>query len=342
MHSKKDLFSDKWILIIGIPLIGISFPFFFGLKYGDPKFYSWIFISFTTTLISWLGTRQTVTFIWKRFPWESDPLWHIVVGMLLLCFYSLLTISLIYLLNMVFFHPGPGYLKAMKPIHTGVFIIFVFILLLHEAIHLFFKWKSELTHAADLEKENMRSKFEALKNHLNPHFLFNSLGTLSSLIRSDPEKAEKYVNEFSSIYRYFIEVNNNDLVTVEEELKFISSYVFLQQIRFGDGFIYHDRVDKKFRTTYILPLTLELLIENAIKHNTTMTTSPLTVEIFADETRKQLVVRNNYQPRTNVDTTHTGLPNLEQRYVSYLGSNIRYAQEDGFFIVEIPMIPAES
>jgi sensor histidine kinase YesM len=342
MDSPEKIFSDKWILIIGIPVIGISFPFILGLKFGDPKFYGWITISFVTTLVSWLGTRQTASFLWERFPWETDPFWHIIVGLVMLCFYSFLTIGLIYLLSKFFFHPGPGYWKAMKPIRTGVLILISIILLLHEAIHLFFKWKKELTRAADLEKENMQSKFEALKNHLNPHFLFNSLGTLSSLIRSDPEKAEKYVNEFSSIYRYFIEVNNNDLVTVEEELKFINSYVFLQHIRFGEGFQYHNGVEKKIRGAYLLPLTLQLLVENALKHNTTMPSNPLRVEIFTDGSGEQLVVRNNYQPRTKAETTRTGLKNLELRYSSYLGKNIRYALEDNFFVVEIPLLYAES
>ncbi len=342
MTGKEKLFSDKWILIIGIPVVSVSFPFLFGLRFGDPTFYNWMLISSVTTLITWFGIRQAASFLWSRFPWETDPLWHIVLGIIMSCFYSIVTVGLIYILNKLFLHPGPGYWKSMRQIRIGIFILIPIILLIHEAIHLFYKWKKELTHAADLEKENMRSKFEALKNHLNPHFLFNSLGTLSSLIRSDPDKAINYVNEFSSIYRYFIEVNNNDLVTVEEELKFIRSYVFLQQIRFGEGFQFEDRVEKKFRNTWILPLTLELLVENALKHNTTLPASPLIIEIFTDEAREQLVVRNNYQPRTRGETTHTGLQNLEQRYVSYLGKNIRYAQEDSWFIVEIPLIPAES
>ena len=97
-----------------------------------------------------------------------------------------------------------------------------------------------------LEKENIRSKFEALKNHVNPHFLFNSLGTLASLINSDKDKATQYVNEFSKIYRYFLEVNSNDFITIEEEMDFINSYIFLQQIGYGEGFIFENRIDKKY------------------------------------------------------------------------------------------------
>jgi sensor histidine kinase YesM len=341
MRKKDKLFSDTWILIIGIPLVGISFPFIFGLRWGDARFFSWIFISALTTLVSWLATRFTISLIWRKFPWETDPFLHIVVGILLLGIFGTLTAGMVFLLNIIFFGAGHEYWHAMRPIRIGTFLAIGIITLIHETIHLFYKWKKELTHAADLEKENLRSKFDALKNHVNPHFLFNSLGTLTALIRTDPLKAERYVGEFSNIYRYFLEVNNNDLVTVEEELTFIDSYLFLQQIRFGDGFTCKNQVSENARKAFMLPLTLELLVENALKHNTTLPSSPLCIEIF-DAPGNTLVVRNNYQPRPPADTLRSGLQNLEQRYVSFLGKSIRQAQDDGYFIVEIPMIPPES
>jgi LytS/YehU family sensor histidine kinase len=253
----------------------------------------------------------------------------------------MLTVGMIYVLSLIIFGPRPGYWHILRPMRIGTFLAIGTITLIHEAIHLFYKWKKELTRAADLEKENIRSKFDALKNHVNPHFLFNSLGTLTSLIRTDPPKAELYVGEFSSIYRYFLEVSNNDLVTVEQELKFIDSYLFLQQIRFGDGFTCKKQVSEKALKSLMLPLTLELLVENALKHNTTLSASPLHIEIV-DATDDTLVVRNNYQPRPAEDSLRSGLDNLEQRYASFFGKSIRYAQEDGYFTVEIPMIPPES
>jgi LytS/YehU family sensor histidine kinase len=297
-------------------------------------------ISMLTSLFSWFTTRLAISFIWGKYRWETDPLLHIVIGIVLLSLSGMLSVGLFYLLNVVFHDAGPDYWHAMRPIRTGILLAIGIITLIHETIHLFFKWKKELTRAADLEKENMRSKFEALKNHVNPHFLFNSLGTLTSLIRTDPQKAEKYVTEFSGIYRYFLEVNNNDLVTVEEELKFIDSYLFLQQIRFGDGFACKTRVSENARKAYILPLTLELLVENALKHNTTLVSSPLTIEIL-DDTDNRLVIRNTYQPRPPAETPRSGLQNLEQRYQSYLGKSILTKIEDGKFIVQVPLIESQ-
>jgi len=340
MLKKEKLFSDTWILIIGIPLVGIIFPFFFGLRWGDDRFFRWMVIYMLTPVVPWIATRFTISFIWEKFPWETDPLLHIIVGIALLSVFGMLAVGLFYLLNIVFFDVGPDYWHVMRPIRIGILLATGIITLVHETIHLFFKWKKELTRAADLEKENMRSKFEALKNHVNPHFLFNSLGTLTSLIRTDPQKAEKYVSEFSGIYRYFLEVNNNDLVTVEEELKFIDSYLFLQKIRFGDGFNCKKQVSERARKAYMLPLTLELLVENALKHNTILVSSPLTIEIM-DDTDNRLVIRNTYQPRPPAETPHSGLLNLEQRYQSYLGKSILTKIEDGKFVVEIPLIESE-
>lgn len=341
MTHKPKAFTDKWILIIGIPLVGIAFPFIFGAKFSDANFYRWMFVSIVTSIITWTVTRYVVSFIWRMFQWEKNPVLHIVSALILIILFSLFCSTLIYFLARWVFHWGPDYWHVMRPIRIGVFIVVAIVQLIHEAILLFFKWKQELTRAADLERENLRSKFEALKNQVNPHFLFNSMGTLSALIRTDPVKAEKYVSEFSGIYRYLLEVNSNDLVTLGEELAFIDSYVFLQQIRFGNAFDYRNLVDKKFYSSYILPLTLELLVENALKHNKVTTSSPLVIEVLVDQEKDILMVRNTFQPRNNPETTGTGLNNLQQRYESFLGKPVRYYSDEKCFYVEIPLIPGE-
>jgi sensor histidine kinase YesM len=340
--SKNKLYSDKWVMIIGIPLVGVVFPFLLGLKFGDPDFYRWLSVSVLTTLVSWLSTRMMSIIVWGRFTWEKNPLHHILAEIGVFIVFGFITVLFTSVLYLLIFRPEGNFWHDTKYIRNGILVLYAMILLVHESIHLFFEWKKELTRAADLEKENIRSKFEALKNHVNPHFLFKSLGTLSSLIRTDPVKAEKYVNEFAGIYRYFLEVNNNELVTVAEELRFIRSYVFLQQIRFGEGFSFVNRVDDRWNHALMLPLTLELLVENALKHNTTLPSMPLVIEIFTHDERELLLVQNNFQPRASVQSTATGLKNLEQRYASFLGRDIGYRQEENLFIVEIPLITAAS
>lgn len=337
MVSDK-LFSDKWLRIIGIPLIGIAFPFIFGINPDNPKFIEWILTSVGITFLSWVVSRQFIIVIWDRFPWEKYPLVHIIIDIVLIVSFTVAAIVLIYGINILIHGKSVNYWRTQKTIHIAIFIAFSFSIMVHESIFLFFLWKKALTHAADIEKENIRSKFEALKNHVNPHFLFNCLGTLASLINSDKNKATQYVNEFSKIYRYFLEVNSNDFVTIEEEMDFINSYIFLQQIRYGEGFTFENRIDKKYYKSYILPLTLQLLIENALKHNTTTPQSPLHIQVFVDENSQVFVVRNNLQIRKTEEGTKTGLINLEQRYLNFVGKSIRYQHDNNYVIVEIPII----
>jgi sensor histidine kinase YesM len=337
-YKKNDLFNDKWIMIIGSLITGIGFPLIFGMRYGEPEFFKWITISVLVTLVSWEISRRFGNYIWKRFPWNRNPLVHILIVLAYIIVFTLVIILMVYLINLIFEGKTENYWERHRFFHLLILLVFIFSVIVHELIYLFFLWKKELLHSSELEKENMKSKYEALKNHLNPHFLFNSLGTLSSLINTDQEKATQYVNEFSKIYRYFLEVNNNDLVTIKEEIDFINSYIFLQQIRYGNSFSFVNNIDRGIYNYYILPLTLQLLIENALKHNIFNADNPLTIEIKEDKKRDVLVLQNNYQPRNLGDTTKTGLLNLEQRYLNLVGKSISHSLTDKYFTVEIPII----
>ncbi len=340
-HS-LELFNDRWIMLIGVIITGITFPLIFGMRDDNPEFFKWILISVVITFLSWGITRWVGTYLWKKIPWNKNPLLHIASVLAYIVFFTAVIICMIYLLNLLVEGKQVNYWKSHWGFHLAILIVFVFSVTVHEAIYLFFLWKKELTRSADLEKENIRSKFEALKNHVNPHFLFNSLGTLTSLINTDQNKATQYVNEFSKIYRYFLEVNNNDLITIGEEIDFSDSYIFLQQIRYGEGFTFKNNIDKKYYPSFILPLTLQLLIENALKHNAMSTGSPMQIDVFVDEKRQVLVVKNNLQPRKVEDTTKTGLVNLEQRYLNFVGKNISFRQNDSSFIVEVPILTNEA
>jgi len=334
----KELFNDRWIMIVGSLITGIAFPFIFGIRPSDIEFYKVIFLSVAITFIAWGASRQFGTILWKRFPWDKNPLAHIVIVLLYILVFTAGIIAMVYVINLIADGKTENYWKTHRGFHLAILCVFIFSVTVHEAIYLFFLWKKELTRSADLEKENIKSKFEALKNHVNPHFLFNSLGTLSSLINTDQGKATQYVQEFSKIYRYFLEVNNNDFVTLQEEIDFIDSYIFLQQIRYGDGFTFTNKIGKEYSKSFILPLTLQLLVENALKHNITMAASPLHIEIYVDEKKRNFIIQNNIQPRKVDDTPKTGLINLEQRYLNFVGKAIKYHRDNQFFIVEIPII----
>lgn len=328
-------------MIFGITVIGLFAPMVFGMRLTHPDFIQWSILSVLITLFSWVISRRFGNYLWLKFPWDKNPLLHISVVLAYILTTTAAIILLVYSISLIVDGIKPNYWVEHKTLHLIVLLVFIFTVTLHETIFLFYLWKRELTRTAVLEKENIQSKFDALKNHVNPHFLFNSLGTLSSLINTNQEKAIRYVNEFSKIYRYFLDVNNNDLATIGEEIEFINSYIFLQQIRYTDGFSFENSIDPKYYNNFLLPLTLQLLVENALKHNISSIESPLHIKVFVDENKQAIVVQNNYQPRKLANTTKTGLINLEQRYLNFVDKTISYQQNKNFFTVEIPILSNE-
>lgn len=337
----NELFNDRWLMFFGILLAGIGFPILFGIKSSDSSFYFVLIISVLITAISWYLSRRFGLILWKRYPWSKSPLLHIFIVLAYILIFTSAIIGMVFLINLIVDGPNSDYWQQNKNFHLVILLVFVFSVLIHEAVYLFFLWKKELTRVADLEKKNIQSKFEALKNQVNPHFLFNSLGTLSSLINTDQQKAVEYVNEFSKIYRYLLETDNNQIVTLGEELAFVESYVFLQKIRYADGFVFNMNIDPKLHSAYVLPLSLQILVENALKHNTTSSASPLAISLFTDTERMTLQVKNNLQPRSIGNSTKTGLKNLELRYTGFAGKSISVLKTDDEFIVEIPIIVSE-
>jgi sensor histidine kinase YesM len=182
------------------------------------------------------------------------------------------------------------------------------------------------------------AKFDALKNQLDPHFLFNSLNVLTSLIDENPESAQKFTTSLSKVYRYVLEQKNKDLVTVDEELDFARTYMTLIKMRFEDSVIFDipDRASNP--ESKVVPLSLQLLLENAVKHNTVTTSKPLHIKIYEDNSGN-LVVENNLQPKQIVKkSSGVGFENIKQRYQLLTHKKVNINQQAGRFSVAIPML----
>ena len=201
---------------------------------------------------------------------------------------------------------------------------------------------SALTHSQQmllenqrLVAENIRNRHEALKNQLNPHFLFNSLNTLDGLIGFDDEKAHDYLQNLSSMFRYTIQ--NKEITTLKNEIHFVESYAYLMKIRYGDNLNIQYAVDEKYNLYHIMPISLQLLMENAIKHNVINDRYPLTIHIETTE-KDTIKVSNAIQPKINTETGEgIGLANLVERYHLFFGMDVLITQ-NGIFTVEIPLI----
>ena len=194
------------------------------------------------------------------------------------------------------------------------------------------------TQLLKLQKENLQSQFEVLKQQVNPHFLFNSLNVLTSLIKVDPDLAENFTERLSKVYRYVLENKDKDLVTLATEMDFLRSYVFLIDIRFQGKVFVHINFNENETEWYVVPLALQLLIENAIKHNTFSKKSPLHVNMFIDN-KEFLCVINNLQNRgTKMVSTGLGLANISKRYELLAESEPVFEITDSQFIAKIPLI----
>lgn len=195
--------------------------------------------------------------------------------------------------------------------------------------------KSELLR---VQKENLQSQFETLKNQVNPHFLFNSLNVLSSLISVDPEMAETFTGNLSKIYRYVLEHRSDDLVTLQSELDFLQAYTYLLNTRFKDKLHFNINIPGPCLSAKLPPLAIQILIENVIKHNTFSKRSPLSIDIFVGD-NNELIITNNYQPRENkIESTGLGLSNITNRYSYFTDRPTSFQVKGGMFEAKIPLL----
>ena len=197
-------------------------------------------------------------------------------------------------------------------------------------------WAEALKNMQKLKEEKLVFQYETLKSQVNPHFLFNSLNSLSSLVRSDPDLSEKFIQKLSSIYRYVLENKEKEMVPLSTELEFVKNYFYLQKIRD------EEKVELKveFNETdniWVLPVSLQLLVENALKHNSATRKQPLEI-IIHFEGMEKLVVRNNLQKKTQLSSSSKiGLKNLNERSRLILKREIEVLENNDEFVVKIPV-----
>ena len=188
-----------------------------------------------------------------------------------------------------------------------------------------------------LKKEKIEFQFETLKNQVNPHFLFNSFNTLIAIIEDNQALAVEYVEKLSEFFRTIVNYKDKELITLEEEVEIASTYFYLQQKRFGKHFTIDIRLAGEIRKKFIPPMVLQMLIENAIKHNSISPETPLKVEIFSDNGR--LAVRNNInRKKISLPSTGTGLQNIMNRYKLLANEDVKISDDGKYFIVTLPLI----
>jgi two-component system LytT family sensor kinase len=237
------------------------------------------------------------------------------------------------------FSTGPVYVNLTDELIIGSLTIFIVLNMsvVQMAYFLIQRWRISTAEMERFRKESAEARFETLRSQVNPHFLFNSLTTLSSLIYRDPEKAGIFVRELSDVYRYLLDKREMELVTLDEELTFIRAYINLISLRFEDNLNVTLDIPVNLHERMIAPITLQLLVENAVKHNVISRSKPLSVYIYADT--GYIIVSNDLQRKEMLrQPSGMGLENIRKRYAFLTTREVIILNDEKTFTVKIPLI----
>ena len=334
--------KERLIGVLIIPPVAVIINYFvFGSVYFDSfrNFLVPTLVSSTVVLIIYILCGMIATILLNRFPKYSQTFKRI--GLELLCFVGI-TAAAVTVLFYGYEYIGIEGMPVKLENYSWVLIVGATCNLLatsfNEGAAFYEKWREVVDEADQLKRENLQSQLEGLKGQVNPHFLFNSLNSLSSLISDDPEKAEKFLDEMSKVYRYLLRTNEEGLTSLESEMHFIQSYFHLLKTRYGDGLEMETRINEKYNCYQLPPLTLQMLVENAVKHNMILKDSPLQILIMTTNSGK-LVVTNNLQRKDRmVASNKVGLTNIVKKYRLMKKEEISVRDDGKEFAVVVPLI----
>ena len=340
-------FNDTWVMLICIPVIGILMPFLFfsGLDHGWKYLrFKW-FESMLHIPIYWLLLTSLMVYLRKKYSnFEYTAKRMMIQGAV----FVILGLVIGNILHFSYANTIPPFFGVSDycdynrgyPMLATYFVGF-FVMTIYEAKYFYDQLRYSIEEREAAKQAQIRSELEGLRNQVNPHFLFNSMNTLMNLVMEDQQIAVSFLKKLSKVYRYVLESRDEPLIPLSRELDFIHSYVFLQQERFRGNLQVDITISDEFLEHKIIPLSLQILFENAIKHNIISKKSPLHIQVFLEKDR--LVVQNNLQRKEQVmDSTKVGLENIRTRYQYFTEQELEVIEEDGFFIVKIPIISSVS
>lgn len=283
-----------------------------------------------------------VLFNWfekRAIDWINKPVKSIFYALGIHLGYSSLVIFVVnwFWFIVILKQPWDNFWIQNKGTIISEYIIFVIVASIIYAISFFKAWRTQVRETEQVKGEAMALKYKVLQDQINPHFLFNSLNILGSLIEIDVQKAKEFNRELSLFYRDVLFFKDKDIISLKEEIDFVKKYIYLQQIRFGEALqvdvIANENVEGK-----VIPLSLQALVENAIKHNEISKASPLKI-VIAISDDYELIVENNLQPKELLEeTSKTGLKNLAGRYEFLTGKKMVITNNKNYFRVSLPLI----
>jgi len=291
----------------------------------------------------WLGHLFIYRLLRHRMPWESTFKRRFFLQLILSLLYSLICINGTYLITKNVYTELPPNQNQLILLNIYGILFLIPVLSIQFGVLFLQKWKKAVVEQEKLQKEQVQSELIALKSHLSPHFMFNSLNILSSLIQPENDTAQDFLDCFAEVYRYVLKNRAIELISLREELAFIEVYRFLLHSRFSNSLDIQLDVAPEFQDSFVPPLALQMLVENAIKHNQLSETEPLQVRIFATDA-PAIVNQNNLRIRKVAaqDKAGFGLENIRRRYWLIARKDIKVETTHDLFSVSLPLVTIET
>ncbi|NOQ74076.1 MAG: hypothetical protein GQ574_18865 [Crocinitomix sp.] len=333
-------FNDTRLVLVLVPFFAFFFPLMvFGLSplLNTVDFWTSYLISIAHISVYWYVERWVLLYIRKRYISFKDYRKRIILQSVVVVFSTFGLCLIAETPEMCFGGVPEAFETSFFNKYMASLIITTIIISIYEGVYAFQLFKKGLIKNEELQRKNTQAQLDALKNQVNPHFLFNSLNTLISVIPEDTTIAVKFAENLSSVYRYILEIRDKELITLQEELDCIHAYQYLLSIRFGKHIEFEFKNLENIHGKHIVPLSIQMLMENAIKHNIVSQSKPLTISISLEN--DLLKVCNNLQVKTqNVKSTGVGLKNIQQRYQLLANKEIKIEKTDAIFCVCLPIL----
>ncbi len=331
------------VLCLKLTLI---FGLFFALVFGQFTLEGVIWSFVISGMYSFgigFGNGYINNYLSKKWDWITQTNQRVYAGVIATVLY---TVPVVLIIDYVVFIVINN--NDFENFFTGNFFwIHLFYIILSLGVSTFFhargfmkNWKAAMNQESTKQQivaKTETAKFESLKNQLDPHFLFNSLNVLTSLIGENPNQAERFTTKLSKVYRYVLEQRNKDLVPISEELRFAKTYMQLLAMRFEDAIEFNIPEEVTDNELKIVPLSLQLLLENAVKHNVVSSSKPLVISIY--EENHHLIIKNNINPKEAIGkSTKVGLQNIADRYGLLTDKSVKIEKNKTNFKVSLPLL----
>jgi two-component system, LytTR family, sensor kinase len=330
--------KNKGLIWVLIYTVGVALLFklaFFRLE----EFWHWdlIFI-IIIILILWFGNVYIDKQLNKRIPWINQPKRRLIFQIVCNTLFTTVTLFvLMYIAHQIKFGDGRIINRKMVETFLPALSITYVVLAIQVSWQFFSALKDSMLQVEKYKSESIAAQMQNLKNQLNPHFLFNNLSVLSSLVYKDQDKAVEFINELSKVYRYTLDTKTSELVTLDEELLFLNHYIYLLKIRFEQSISIHINIDDNLKNAMLPPMCLQMLVENTIQHNEASKALPLQVNIYTEQ--HSLIVENKVIPRIDKTiSSNMGLKNIRSRYAYFTDEKVTISDDGQFFKVILPLL----